>query len=102
LSPLVFSLFISGLESELVKNKTETALGNRPIDLLMYADDIALMFSSEEGLRKHLRPLEEFCDHWKLMVKYVPLGKSQGHCHRSHLRVMTWKWYRHTNTWGCG
>jgi len=34
----------------------------------MYADDIALMSSSEEGLRKHLRPLEEFCDQWKLMV----------------------------------
>jgi len=62
LSPLIFSLFISGLESELVKNKTGTTLGDRPIDLLMYADDIALMSSSEEGLRKHLRLLEElFC-----------------------------------------
>ena len=68
MSPLVFSQFISGLESELVKNKTGTTLGNRPIDLLMYADDITLMSSSEEGLRKHLRPLEEFCDQWKLMV----------------------------------
>jgi len=68
LSPLIFSLFISGLEYELVKSKTRTTLGNRPIDLLMYADDIALMFSSEEGLRKHMRPLEEFCDQWKLMV----------------------------------
>jgi len=67
--PLVFSLFISRLESELVKNKTGTTLGNRPIDLLMYADDIAMMSSSEEGLRlKHVRPLEEFCDQWKLMV----------------------------------
>ena len=62
MSPLVFSLFISGLESELVKIKTGATLGNRPIDLLMYADDIALMSSSEKGLRKHLRPLEElFC-----------------------------------------
>jgi len=34
----------------------------------MYADDIALMSSSEEGLRKHLRPLKEFCDQWKIMV----------------------------------
>ena len=67
MSPLVFSQFISGLESELAKNKTGTTLGNRPIDLLMYADDIT-MSSSEEGLRKHLRPLEEFCDQWKLMV----------------------------------
>ena len=62
LSPLLFSLLFSGLESELAKNKTGTTLGNRPIDLLMYADDIVLMSSSEEGLRKHLRSLEDFCD----------------------------------------
>ena len=65
LSPLLFSLFISGLETELAKNKMGTRLWNRPIDLLMYADDIVLMSSSEEGLRKHLRSLEEFCKEWK-------------------------------------
>ena len=68
LSPLLFSLFISGLEAELAKNKMGTRLWNRPIDLLMYADDIVLMSSSEEGLRKHLRSLEEFCEEWKLEV----------------------------------
>ena len=83
MSPLIFSLFISGLEYELVKNKTGTTLGNSPIDLLMYADDIALMSSSEEGLRKHLRPLEEYCDQWKLMVniaktKVCAFGKKPG------------------------
>ena len=36
----------------------------------MYADDIVLMSSSEEGLRKHLRSLEEFCKEWKLEVNY--------------------------------
>ena len=65
LSPLLFSLFISGLETKLAKNKMGTRLWNRPIDLLMYADDIVLMSSSEEGLRKHL---EEFCEEWKLEV----------------------------------
>ena len=39
------------------------------IDLLMYADDIALMSSSEEGLRKHLRSLDELCKQWKLVDK---------------------------------
>ena len=68
LSPLLFTLFISGLETELVKNKMGTTLWNRPIDLLMYADDIVLMSSSEEGLRKHLRSREEFCKQWKLEV----------------------------------
>ena len=45
-----------------------TRLWNRPIDLLMYTDDIVLMSSSEEGLRKHLRSLEESCKEWKLEV----------------------------------
>ena len=34
----------------------------------MYTDDIVLMSSSEEGLRKHLRSLEESCKEWKLEV----------------------------------
>ena len=103
LSPLLFSLFISGLETELGKNKMGTRLWNRPIDLLMYADDI-VMSSSEEGLRKHLRSLEEFCKEWKLETKpkYAPLGKNQDYWYLSHLRVLTWKWYRHTNIWECG
>ena len=57
LSPLLFSLFISEK-----KKKWELDCGtDQPIDLLMYADDIVLMCSSEEGLRKHLKSLEEFC-----------------------------------------
>ena len=55
LSPLLFTLFISGLETELAKNKMGTRLWNRPIDLLMYADDIVLTSSSEEGFRKSLK-----------------------------------------------
>ena len=57
-------MFISGLETELAKTKMGTRLWNRPIDLLMYADDIVLMLSSEEGLRKHLRSLKKFCKGW--------------------------------------
>lgn len=68
LSPLLFSLFISGLESDLAKNNMGTRLWNRSIDLLMYADDIVLLSPSEEGLKKHLRSLEEFCKQWKLEV----------------------------------
>ena len=82
LSTLLLTLFISGLETELAKNKMGTTLWNRPIDLLMYADDIVLMSSSEEGLRKHLRSLEEFCKEWKLEVnidktKVCAFGKNK-------------------------
>ena len=54
----LFSLVISGLETNLVTNMG-SRLWNRSIDLLMYADDIILMSPSEEGLKKHLRSLEE-------------------------------------------
>ena len=86
-----------------MKNNMGTRLWNRSIDLLMYADDIVLLSPSEEGLKKHLRSLEEFCKQWKLEVNIdKTLGKSQDHCHLSHSRVWSWKWYRHTNIWECG
>ena len=47
LSPLLFSLFISGLESDLAKNNIGTRLWNRSIDLMMYADDIVLLIVSK-------------------------------------------------------
>ena len=59
---LLFSLFI---EDWTCKKQN----GNVAIDLLMYADDIVLMSSNEEGLRKHLRSLEEFCKQWKSVDK---------------------------------
>ena len=62
LSPLLFSLLISDLESDLVKNNMGTRLWNRSIDLLMYADDIVLMSPSEEGLKKNTS------DHWRNSV----------------------------------
>ena len=55
LRPLLFTLFISGLETELAKKKMGTRLWNRPIDFLMYADDIVLTPPSEEGFRKLLK-----------------------------------------------
>ena len=50
------------------KKKIGTRLWNRPIDLLMYADDIVLMSSSQEGLsRNYLRSWVD-CKQWKLEV----------------------------------
>ena len=42
LSPLLFNLFISGLEVELAKNEAGVPLGETTLDTLMFADDIPL------------------------------------------------------------
>ena len=50
LSPLLFSLFISDLETELRHNESGVKLSRMAMDLLMYADDIVLVSSSAAGL----------------------------------------------------
>ena len=66
LSPLLFNLFTSGLETELKRNKACVEMYNTSVDLLMYADDIVLLSNNQSGLQKHLNTLELFCQNWKL------------------------------------
>ncbi len=68
LSPLLFSLFISGLEAKLGRNNAGAGLQSADIDLLMYADNIVMMSASEDGLRKHLQSLDKFCACMKLEI----------------------------------
>ena len=68
LSPLLFSLFISDLETELRHNESGVKLNRMAMDLLMYADDIVLISSSAAGLRKNLYVLQSYCKTWKLEI----------------------------------
>ena len=68
LSPLLFSLFISDLETVLRHNESGVKLNRMSMDLLMYADDIVLISSSAAGLRKHLYVLQSYCKTWKLEI----------------------------------
>ena len=68
LSPLLFSLFISDLEKELIRNAAGSRLGSTIVNLLMYADDLVLVSSSSSGLRKHLEVLQLFCEKSKLDI----------------------------------
>ena len=54
LSPLLFSLFISDLEKEHIRNAAGSRLGSTIVNLLMYADDLVLVSSSSSGIRKQL------------------------------------------------
>lgn len=71
LSPLLFSIFLSELQGELL------GCGARGIDifadpigilLLMYADDIALVSDSVVDLQKKIDCLEHYCKKWGLTV----------------------------------
>ena len=68
LSPLLFSLFISGLEIELARNKAGVEVYGNPLDVLMFADNIVMFSTSPMGLQKQLDTLEQFCCRWKLKI----------------------------------
>jgi len=58
LSPLLFSLFIGGVEVELAKNEAGVPFGDITIDILMFEDDIILLSKSAQGLQEQIRTLE--------------------------------------------
>lgn len=69
LSPLLFSLFISDLESHLSANTAGSIrLANRNVQLLLFADDLALLADSHKGLQDSINILSEFCQTWKLNI----------------------------------
>jgi DNA phosphorothioation-dependent restriction protein DptG len=62
LSPLLFGLFIDGLEKRLnaLEGDTPPMLGQLAVRLLLYADDLALMSHTPTGLQKQLDVLQAF------------------------------------------
>ena len=68
LSPLLFNLFLRGLEVQLAKNQAGVPLGEATLDTLMFADDIILPSTSADGLKKHIKTLEYFCNEWNLTI----------------------------------
>jgi Reverse transcriptase (RNA-dependent DNA polymerase) len=70
LSPSLFGFYIDGLENVLVNDKLvdPPLLGDQPVPILLYADDIALISSSRKGLQHSLTALGTFCDEKKLTV----------------------------------
>jgi Reverse transcriptase (RNA-dependent DNA polymerase)/Endonuclease-reverse transcriptase len=77
LSPVLFSLFINGLVKWLMDRGfgvaiggkrmrgTRTPVGSRRLALLLFADDIALLASSEDELRKMLAAVEAYAHKWR-------------------------------------
>ena len=66
LSPLLFSLYIGQLQSG--GNIGGVLLKDSVINTLMFADDIVLLSTIAEGLRRHLSSLESLCKELKMEV----------------------------------
>ena len=69
LSPTLFNLFLNDLPT-LLHNKCIDApvLLDRKLPILMFADDIVLLSTSQSGLQHSLRLLESFCNKWRLSI----------------------------------
>ena len=47
---------------------TDIVLNGRPLNCLLYADDIILLSKSPEGLQKKINILNDYCNDWCLTV----------------------------------
>ena len=85
LSPLLFNLFLKGLEVKLADNQAGVPLGETTIDTIMFADDIILLSTCIEGIRKHIKTMEHLCHKWNLAIntkknKVCTFGTRRHHC----------------------
>ena len=68
-SPLLFSLFVNDLEKS-VSTKIDNAF-EILIQLLMFADDMAIFSTTREGLQQGLDNLKVYCKKWGLTVNIL-------------------------------
>ena len=69
LSPLLFSLFISDLEHELLANSSgKVRIGEQEVRVIMFADDLVLLAETSEGLQQSLSALYHYCHSWQLKI----------------------------------
>jgi len=63
LSPLLFSLFINDLPSEL---EGGVLIGNIRLKILLYADDIVIITDHPLSLQYNINIIERYCERWNL------------------------------------
>jgi hypothetical protein len=87
-NPLMFGLFIDGLEKRLnvLEGDTPPMLGQLAVRLLLYADDLAFMLHTPVGLQKQLDVLQAFCYERQLIVnvkktKVIVFEARKSMCH---------------------
>jgi hypothetical protein len=68
ISPILFNLYINDLAVELKDAECGIAAGGEMLSVLLYADDLVLLSSTEQGLQQQLDVLHSWCERWKLTV----------------------------------
>ena len=68
LSPLLFKLFIADLPAIFDSSCDPVSLNDKLLRVLMYADDIVMLSTSEVGLKNCLKKLNSYCEKWNLTV----------------------------------
>jgi hypothetical protein len=70
LSPLLFGLYLDGLEKHLdaLDGDSPPQLADIVVKLLLYVDDLALMSETPQGLQKQIDALSEFCVERQLVI----------------------------------
>ena len=65
LSPLLISLYINSLASELKRRDCVVLCDGMWVSSLLFADDTVLLTKSSEGVRRSLQCLQSWCEEWK-------------------------------------
>ena len=67
LNPILFNLYINDLISNFNEGQVDPVIiGSVSIGSLLYADDIILLSSTQNGLQNSLNILNKYCVSWKL------------------------------------
>ena len=67
LSPLLFNIFINDIGKTLLADDAPI-LYHSKVNHLLYADDLVLMSTTEEGLQRNIDKLQDFCTKWGLTI----------------------------------
>jgi len=93
LSPLLFNLFINDISECFDPTKCDPAvLTSKSLNCLSWADDLALISSSKQGLQHCIDCLENYCKKWKLSVnvsktKVVVFGKGSSKNNKDQFHI---------------
>jgi hypothetical protein len=68
LSPNLFKIFINDLPDYIEDSIDPILLNNKPLNCLLYADDLVLFSTSAKGLQTRLDKLQKYCKDWCLKV----------------------------------
>ena len=107
LSPLLYSIFMMDLVNELEASGDRVRVEEAHCGMLMFADDMAMVAESEEGMDRMLDKVDAYSRKWRFKFKKSKVMVIAGR-HRREKRkwwgwtIKKWRRLRSSNTWGCG